>query len=235
VTTFVLVHGASSDHRYWSRVAPLLTAAGHAVVAPDLPVGDEAAGFTEYADAVVAAVGDRAPVVLVGQSMGAFTVPLVAQRVPTTLLVLLAPMIPAPQETFGAWWTATGHRAAVEAHAAELGLDPARLDPSVDVREVFFHDLPAHLVAELEAAGAPAQAGTIFGKPYPLLRWPDVPTRVIAARDDRLFPLPFVRRLAAQRLGVEAEVVPGGHLAALGHPQEVATTLLRLVGAIGIG
>jgi pimeloyl-ACP methyl ester carboxylesterase len=134
VTTFVLVHGASSDHRYWSRVAPLLTAAGHAVVAPDLPVGDEAAGFTEYADAVVAAVGDRAPVVLVGQSMGAFTVPLVAQRVPTTLLVLLAPMIPAPQETFGAWWTATGHRTAVEAHAAELGLDPARLDPSVDVR-----------------------------------------------------------------------------------------------------
>jgi pimeloyl-ACP methyl ester carboxylesterase len=235
VTTFVLVHGASSDHRYWSRVAPLLTAAGHAVVAPDLPVGDEAAGFTEYADAVVAAVGDRAPVVLVGQSMGAFTVPLVAQRVPTTLLVLLAPMIPAPQETFGAWWTATGHRTAVEAHAAELGLDPARLDPSVDVREVFFHDLPAHLVAELEAAGAPAQAGTIFGKPYPLLRWPDVPTRVIAARDDRLFPLPFVRRLAAQRLGVEAEVVPGGHLAALGHPQEVATTLLRLVGEIGNG
>jgi pimeloyl-ACP methyl ester carboxylesterase len=235
VTTFVLVHGASSDHRYWSRVAPLLTAAGHAVVAPDLPVGDEAAGFTEYADAVVAAVGDRAPVVLVGQSMGAFTVPLVAQRVPTTLLVLLAPMIPAPQETFGAWWTATGHRAAVEAHAAELGLDPARLDPSVDVREVFFHDLPALLVAELEAAGAPAQAGTIFGKPYPLLRWPDVPTRVIAARDDRLFPLPFVRRLAAQRLGVEAEVVPGGHLVALGHPQEVATTLLRLVGEIGNG
>ncbi len=184
---------------------------------------------------MLTAVGDRAPVVLVGQSMGAFTVPLVAHRIPTTLLVLLAPMIPAPHETCGTWWTATGHRAAVEAHAAELGLDPAQLDPGVDVREVFFHDLPADLVAELEAEGPAPQAGSIFGMPYPLARWPDVPTRVVAARDDRLFPLPFVRRLASQRLGVETEVVPGGHLAALGHPREVATTLLRLVGALGHG
>ena len=38
-----------------------------------------------------------------------------------------------------------------------------------------------------------------------------------------------------QRLGVETEVVPGGHLVALGHPHEVATTLLRLVGALGHG
>jgi pimeloyl-ACP methyl ester carboxylesterase len=235
VTTFVLIHGASSDHRYWSRVAPLLTAAGHAVVAPDLPVGDPAAGFDEYVGAVVDAVGDRAPVVLVGQSLGAFTAPLVAQRVPTTLLVLLAPMVPSPGESVGAWWDATGHRAAVEAYAAELGLDPARLDPVGDPATIFFHDLPADLVAELEAAGAPAQAGTIFGVRYPLQRWPDVPTRVVAARDDRMFPLPFVRRLAAQRLGVEAEVVPGGHLVALGHPREVATTLLRLAGEVGHG
>ena len=125
---------------------------------------------------------------------------------------------------------------ALGAHAeAELGLDPASLDPVHDPATIFFHDLPPDLVADLEAAGAPAQAGTIFGVPYPLTRWPDVPTRVVAARDDRMFPLPFVRRLAAQRLGVEAEVVPGGHLVALGHPQEVATTLLRLAGEVGHG
>ncbi|NMO93261.1 alpha/beta fold hydrolase [Actinomycetospora sp. TBRC 11914] len=236
MTTFVLVHGASSDHRYWSRVAPWITAAGHVVVTPDLPIGDETAGWDEYTDAVVAAVGERPdPVVLVGQSMGAFTVPLVARRVPTTLLVLLAPMIPAPRETAGAWWDATRHRAAVGALAVELGLDPARLDPVHDPRTTFFHDLPTDLVAELEAAGPPLQAATIFSVPYPLPRWPDVPTRVVAARDDRLFPLPFVRRLASERLGVEAEVVPGGHLAALGRPREVATTLLRLAGEVGHG
>jgi pimeloyl-ACP methyl ester carboxylesterase len=235
VTTFVLVHGASSDHRYWSRVAPLLVASGHDVVAPDLPLADDTAGFAQYADAVVKAVGTRGPVVLVGQSMGAFTVPLAARRIPTKLLILLAPMVPMPGETAGAWWTTTGHRAAVEAHAAELGLDPARLDPVGDPWTTFFHDLSPDLVAELESAGAPVQSGAVFGLPYPLERWPDVPTRVVAARDDRLFPLPFVRRLASERLRVQTEVVPGGHLVALGHPQEVATTLLRLAGEIGSG
>jgi pimeloyl-ACP methyl ester carboxylesterase len=142
-------------------------------------------------------------------------------------------MIPSPGETCGAWWTAVGHREAVLAYAAEQGLDPERLDPTLDVREMFFHDLPADVVAELEAAGAPAQSGAIFGAPYPLVRWPVVPTRVIAARDDRMFPLPLVRRLAFERLGVEPAEVPGGHLVALGHPQDVTTALLRLAGEVG--
>jgi pimeloyl-ACP methyl ester carboxylesterase len=235
VTTFVLIHGASSTAWTFSRLAPLLTASGHSVVAPDLPVADEAAGFEEYVETVVAAVGARPPVVVVGASMGAFTAALVAGRVPTSLLVLLTPMIPAPGEGIGTWFATTGQGAAVATYAAELGLDPAELDPTVDLRTAFFHDLPADLVAELEAAGPPAQAGGIFGAPYPLRRWPEVPTRVVAGRDDRMFPLPLVRRLARERLGVEPDVVPAGHLAALGHPQEVATTLLRLAGEAGHG
>lgn len=235
MTTFVLIHGASSNAWTFSRLAPLLTASGHTVVAPDLPISDESAGFDEYVGTVLEAIGTRSPVVLVGASMGAFTGALVAGRIPTSLLVLLTPMIPAPGEAIGTWFAATGQREAVEAYAAEQGLDPASLDPSVDPRPMFFHDLPADLVAELEAAGAPVQASGIFGAPYPLKRWPEVPTRVVAGRDDRMFPLPFVRRLARERLGVEPDVVPAGHLAALGRPQEVATTLLRLAGEAGSG
>ena len=41
----------------------------------------------------------------------------------------------------------------------------------------------------------------------------------------RLFPLSFVTRLARERLGVEAEVVPGGHLVALARPEQVAAAL----------
>jgi pimeloyl-ACP methyl ester carboxylesterase len=235
VTTFVLIHGASSNAWSFSRLAPLLTSSGHSVVAPDLPISDESAGFAEYTDTVVRAIGTRPPVVLVGASMGAYTAALVAGRVPTALLVLLTPMIPAPGEGIGTWFGTTGQREAVEAYAAEQGIDPAELNPSVDPRATFFHDLPADLVAEMEAVGAPEQAGGIFGAPYPLQRWPEVPTRVVAGRDDRMFPLPFVRRLAQERLGVEPDVVPAGHLAALGHPREVATTLLRLAGEIGSG
>ena len=41
----------------------------------DLPCDDDAAGFPEYAEAVVEAVGARADLILVAQSLGGFTAP----------------------------------------------------------------------------------------------------------------------------------------------------------------
>jgi len=99
MATFVMIHGASADAHYWYRVTPLLEEAGHEVIAPDLPIGDDSADFDVFAATVVETVGDRRDVVVVAQSMGAFTGPVVATKVPTRLLVLLAPMIPAPGET----------------------------------------------------------------------------------------------------------------------------------------
>ena len=73
MTTFALIHGASSAGFYWDRVVPLLVDAGHTVVAPDLPAGDLDADFVAYADAVEAALEGGAGVVedlvVVGQSM----------------------------------------------------------------------------------------------------------------------------------------------------------------------
>jgi pimeloyl-ACP methyl ester carboxylesterase len=53
-----------------------------------------------------------------------------------------------------------------------------------------------------------------------------VPIRVVAGADDRLFPAEFQRRVARERLGVEADVLPGGHLIALAHPDPLASYLL---------
>ena len=218
---FVLVPGAGGDGRYWDRVLPLLPAA----VALDLP--PDAEGFDDYVDAVAAVLPDE-PAVLVGQSMGAFTVALVAERFPTRAVVLLAPMVPAPGDTAGSWWERTGHAAAVADAATAQGLDPAAIlpGPGFDPHVAFFHDLPPDVLAELLAGEEPGQSAAVFDAEFPLRAWPDVPTRVLAGRDDRFFPLPFVQRLARERLGVEAEVVPGGHLAALSHPGEVARALL---------
>jgi pimeloyl-ACP methyl ester carboxylesterase len=52
-----------------------------------------------------------------------------------------------------------------------------------------------------------------------------VPTRVLAGRDDRFFPLEFQRRIAGERLGTEIEVLPGGHLVALSRPAELTDQL----------
>lgn len=71
MATFVLVHGACHGSWCWEAVAPRLQALGHAVVTPDLPCDDPAAGLLDYAAAVEAAIGPaRDDLVLVGHSLG---------------------------------------------------------------------------------------------------------------------------------------------------------------------
>jgi pimeloyl-ACP methyl ester carboxylesterase len=214
VTTYVLVPGAGGDSFYWHLVAPRLRARGHEVVAPDLPADDEAAGIAEYADAVLAAVGDRTGLTVVAQSMGAFSAPLLCDRADVRELALVAPMIPVPGETPGEWWTTSGQ---------SEGRDD---DGPIDVMEVFMHDVAPEVVADVFARGEPRQADRPFADPWPLDAWPAVPTRVLAARHDRLFPLPFMQRLARERLGIDPDVIDSGHLPALARPEDLARWLL---------
>src|SRR5215207_4082128 len=187
VAKFVLIPGAGGSAWYWHRLVPELRDRGHDALAVELPTGDEAAGIPEYADAVVAAIGEPADdLVVVAQSMGAYTGPLVCERVPVKLLVLLNPMIPRPGETAGEWWEATAQDEARRQHAAREGRD---LDRDRDLLETFFHDVPAELTNEAIVQGEPEQSATPFGQPWPLERWPEVPIRILQGRDDRLFPL----------------------------------------------
>src|SRR5919201_5137310 len=87
---YVLIHGAGDSAFHWHLLEPELTARGHEAIAMDLPCEDESAGLAEYTDAVVSAIGDRTGVVLVAQSLGAFTAPLVCVQVPVELMVLVA-------------------------------------------------------------------------------------------------------------------------------------------------
>ncbi|MBN1096512.1 alpha/beta hydrolase [Blastococcus sp. TML/C7B] len=75
-----------------------------------------------------------------------------------------------------------------------------------------------------------AQTGRPFEDPWPLEHWPDVPTRVLAGRDDRFFPIGFQRRVARDRLGLPVDEVPGGHLVALSRPVELAERLVAYLG-----
>ena len=208
MATYVLIHGAGSDSWYWHLVVPRLEANGHDVVAVDLPCDDDAAGFEEYADVVVDAVGDRGDVILVAQSLGGFTAPLVCVRLQVALMVLVAAMVPRPGESAGEWWTNTGHQF------------PDPFDPAV----IFAHDLPPALAAE-SLMHLREQSGAPFEKPWPLNAWPDVPTRFLLCRDDRFFPAEFQRRVVQERLGFAPDEMDGGHLPALGHPDQLVAWL----------
>jgi pimeloyl-ACP methyl ester carboxylesterase len=219
LSTFVLIPGAGGAAWYWHRVAGELRARGHEAVAVDLPGADESAGLPQYADEVVAAVAGRRDVVVVGMSMGAFTAPAACARTPVRLLVLVNAMIPLPGETPGDWWGNTGWEPARIA-AARAGGYPAEFD----LATYFLHDVPAEVTATGEGRDY-NEADIAFGQPCAIDRWPDVPTRVIAGRDDRFFPREFQRRVARDRLGLDIDVVPGGHLAALAYPAELAGQL----------
>ena len=219
MSTFVLIPGAGGVAWYWHRVVPLLEDAGHDAVAVDLPGDDESTGLREYTRLVLDAIGDRDDAVLVAQSLGAFTAPLVAARTQLTRLVLVNAMIPAPGETPGEWWGRTGSEPARVA-AAERG----GYSREFDLETYFLHDVPP----EVAAAGEPHQrqeADAVFGSVCDFEAWPQVPIQAVAGESDRFFPVDFQRRLAHDRLGIEADVLPGGHLMALSQPAALADYL----------
>lgn len=216
-----MVSGAGSDSWFWHLVAAGLRERGHEVVTPDLPTDDDSAGLAEYVDAIESAIGDRDDLVVVAQSMGALYAPVVASRRKVERLVLVAPMIPAPGETGGEWWDNTDQGEAMRERAKLEGRDP---DAEFDPLEVFLHDVPPE-VAEESARHVRDQSARPFADAWPLIEWPNVETRVIAGRYDRLFPLEFVQRISRERLGIEPDVVDSGHLPALARPEELVGLL----------
>lgn len=220
--TFVLMPGAGGSAWYWHLVVPELRRRGHDAVAVDLPGDDPSAGLSEYADAVVAAIGARTNLVLVAQSFAGFSAPLVCDRVSVDLLVLLNAMVPSPGESPGDWWANTGHEQARREQAERDGRTIGGEQDLLDA--LFFHDVPPDVTAEA-ARWERDQSMTPFEKPWPVRTWPDVPTRFLLCREDRFFPAEFQRRIVRDRLGITPDEMPGGHLVALSRPTELADRL----------
>jgi pimeloyl-ACP methyl ester carboxylesterase len=219
--TFVFIPGAGGSAWVWSRVTPFLVGAGHEAIAVDLPGDDETAGLARYTELVVNAIGSRSDVVLVAGSLGGFTAPLVCERGPVAELVLVNAMIPNPGETARDWWAHTGALEARDTAARAGGYGP------FEVATYFLHDVDPEVAAEGEAHQR-EEADIVFGSVCDFQAWSGVPIiRVLAGHDDRFFPVGLQRRVAQDRLGVEADVLPGGHLLPLAQPRMVADYLLR--------
>ncbi|MGH8962638.1 MAG: alpha/beta fold hydrolase [Jatrophihabitantaceae bacterium] len=224
----VLIPGAGGSAWFWHLVQARLCERGYDALAVDLPAADRTKGLPDYADAVVAAIGGRTDVTLVAQSMGAFTAPLVWQRVPTRQVVFVNAMIPLPGETPGDWWENVGSSKARIAAAESKGYPT-----EFDLDTYFLHDIPAQLLDVLYSAPN-EQADRPFEDVCTFDGWPDLPIHAVASRDDRFFPVEFEQRLARDRLGLDVDVVPGGHLSALSHPDELAEVLAGYLAAAQI-
>jgi pimeloyl-ACP methyl ester carboxylesterase len=120
-------------------------------------------------------------------------------------------MIPMPKEAPADYWTNTRYEEEVHEHYDD------------DIA-LFYQDVPPDLAAQALKRGR-RQSEARLSEPFPLESWPDVPTRVLLCRDDRLFPAPFLRRVARERLGITPDEIDGGHTPALSRPKELADRL----------
>jgi pimeloyl-ACP methyl ester carboxylesterase len=210
MATYVLIHGAGDVAWYWHLVDAELRGQGHDVIAADLPCDVESAGLTEYTDTVLRAIGDRRDLVVVGQSLGGYTAPLVCARVPARLLVFVAGMVPAPGESAEEMFANTGYVQDEQEDKSDFAM--------------FYHDVPAELATEAMAKSR-NQAMKPWQEPWPLASRPRVPTRFLLGRNDRVFPAEWMRRVARDRLGIAADEIDSGHCPALSRPKELAQRL----------
>jgi hypothetical protein len=211
---FAFIHGAGDVGWYWHLVGAELQRAGHETVAPDLPIEDDNAGLSRYADVVIDAIGARRDVVVVAQSFGGYTAPIVADRIGARAIVLVAGMVPKPGES-------------AEEMFANTGWQPERLEDS-SARSVFYHDVPSEL-ADQALTHERRQSDTPGSEPWPLPAWPEIPTRFVLCRGDRFFPAKWLRAVVRDRLGIDPDEIESGHCPALSRPHELAALLERYV------
>jgi pimeloyl-ACP methyl ester carboxylesterase len=135
--SYILIPGAGGMAWYWHRVVGPLEQAQREAIAVDLPGDDESAGLDDYAEIVVREIGQRTNVILVAQSLGAFTAAVVCERVSVGKLIFVNAMIPLPGETAGDWWENTG-----VTRARIVAAESARYRAEFDLETYFLHDLP---------------------------------------------------------------------------------------------
>jgi pimeloyl-ACP methyl ester carboxylesterase len=69
---------------------------------------------------------------------------------------------------------------------------------------------------------------------WPLDAWPDVPTRYLLCRQDRMFPAEWMREVVRERLGIEPDEIDSGHCPALSRPGELAERLDAYRAEVGL-
>lgn len=231
MSTFALVHGGAHGGWCWEEVVPELERLGHATVAPDLPIEDEAAGALEWAQTVVDALdGADGDVVVVGHSMGGMCLPVVATLRPVRRLVFLGAMVPVPGTVY-LDYLASEPGAVTFAGAGNLAEGEVPANGSgigwQDAVDGFYHDLPEP-VARRSWERLRPQSVTVFTERCPIDTWPAVPSTSIVMTDDRAVGPEWSRRVARERLGADLIELPGSHSPFYSRPVELAQVLAGL-------
>lgn len=224
-----MVHGAWHGAWSWDRLAPELVAAGHRVVAEDLPCEDVDAGCRKYAETVLGSLAETPgdDVVLVGHSAGGLTLPLIAAARPVRAMVFVSALLPRPEERFADQNAREGILLSDYQTGVELD-DAGRrrwFDEGIARRTMYSGCSDAD--AGWAFARLRPQASTMYTEPSPLAAWPDVPLIDVRGDDDQLVSPTWAAQAVPARLGTAPIVLPGaGHTLIVSHARQLAEVLL---------
>jgi pimeloyl-ACP methyl ester carboxylesterase len=233
MSTFVLIHGAWHGAWCWERLAPLLRAAGHTVIAPDLPShgGDSTPWWrvtlgTYARRAREAARASGGPAIAVGHSMGGMVISEAAAREPALFsgLVYLCAFLPQPGESLMS--LAARDREANTRSVMRRSFGRTTIEPSL-AGEVFYNRCSASDVA----------AATPRLVPQPLLpmfqraarpRSPAPPRAYIECSDDHAIGI-GLQRFMRERAGIaHVATLATDHSPFFSAPEALAATLGEL-------
>ncbi|MFF7476427.1 alpha/beta fold hydrolase [Streptomyces sp. NPDC008092] len=217
VRNVVLVHGAYADGSSWSKVIPLLQAAGMNVVAVQNPLtslSDDVAA-TDFALA-----RQDGPTVLVAHSYGGTVISQAGLAPNVTGLVYVAARAPEAGEDFAAL------SAKFPPPPVNSGIVTSRGFKFLN-QEAFLRDF-ANGVPRKEALELYAVQGPLSTAPptTSVAAWHRKPTWYAVSKDDRTIN-PELERFMARRMKATTVEVDAGHLSLVTHPEAISRLIMQ--------
>jgi pimeloyl-ACP methyl ester carboxylesterase len=210
----------------------------------DLPIENESATLSQFADAVIQAIPKTDDdIVLVGHSMAGTIIPLVAEAVKVRQLVFVAALIPYPgistldqfshhvdSDTLKSFNYQPKDLSKLEQFHSEPDMyEPASVgkdysDEAV-LRHFFFHDCQPDVTQWALSKSRSQQSMAYIFETNPLKALPSVERKYIVCTDDRIISPTWSRYAARKRLGVDAIELASGHCPHLSRPDLLASVL----------
>ena len=235
MATIVLLHPFPVDHRFWDDVTPALEAAGHQVMAPDLPGFGQSPAWPGWTmDEAVDRMAPSIPPgsVVAGLSMGGYLAQAIVARHPDRAGRLVLADTRAEGET------PEGREARREAAEGLRRDGTAEFIPAFVTRAL--GPRPSdHAVRRLTELASAQTAEAMAEATVAISRRPDhtdllprisVPTLVIVGEHDEVTPPPLATVLATGIPDARLAVIGGaGHMTALEEPEEWAALVIEFL------
>lgn len=238
MATIMLVHGACHGAWCWDRVVPLLEAAGHRVLAPDLP-GRGANGtpgwwrwtMQDYAKSIIHTARQAGgPVIAVGHSMGGQVISTAAEAAPELFerLVYLTAFLPTDGDSIVSLAALDKTSDIAKAARTSLLTGQITLDPN-SAHPIFYGDCSTDDFEWVKPRLVAEPARPSFSKLHLSARFEAVPRSYIRCTKDRAISIELQDMMAAKQPCQHVATLEASHSPFVSMPDQLADALWSVI------